>query len=301
MQPSYIDLYKNGILQHRAGQAMGLLENCTLCPRNCIANRFVLPFKPGSCQTGRYAKIASFSPHFGEERPLVGKHGSGTIFFSACNLMCCFCQNYDISHYCEGYEVTPEQLASMMLNLQQQGCHNINFVTPSHVVPQILNALVIAVGRGLNIPLVYNSGGYDKPETLKLLAGIIDIYMPDFKFWDSKIAAVYTEVKNYSKVAQTAIKEMYNQVGDLVIDNREIAQKGLLVRHLVMPHEQAGTKEIMEFLAQEISTDTFVNIMNQYYPCFRANHFQEINTKVTRKEFEDAYYFAKQAGIKNFL
>jgi putative pyruvate formate lyase activating enzyme len=301
MQPSYIDLYKKGLLQKRAKEAAILLENCTLCPGNCKAERLRLPFNPGACRTGKFAKIASFSPHFGEERPLVGKHGSGTIFFSSCNLMCCFCQNYDISHYCEGYEVSANQLASIMINLQKQGCHNINFVTPSHVVPQILNGLVKAVSQGLNIPLVYNSGGYDKPETLKLLDKVIDIYMPDFKFWNSNTSAEYTEVKDYSEIAQKAIKEMHNQVGDLIINSRGIAEKGLLVRHLVMPHNEAGTKGIMEFIAQEISADTFVNIMNQYYPCYRAKHFQKINTKITKKEFEDAYYYAKRAGIKNFL
>jgi putative pyruvate formate lyase activating enzyme len=299
MHPLYIELYKNGELYNRALKAKELLELCTLCPRNCKALR--LNNQYGVCGTGRNIKIASYSPHFGEERPLSGIYGSGTIFISSCNLMCCFCQNYDISHYNEGYEVTGEQLSSMMLKLQNHGCHNINFVTPSHAVPQILEALIIATEKGLNIPLVYNSGGYDKPETLKLLEGIIDIYMPDFKFWDSKTAEKYTEVNNYSETARKALKEMYRQVGNLSINNRGIAVKGLLVRHLVMPHNIAGTEEIARFIAEEISEDTYVNIMNQYYPYYRAKKFQEINTRITKSEYSEAVNSARKAGIKNFL
>lgn len=299
MQLPYIELYNNGILKKRADKSKELLESCTLCPRNCKVNR--LKNKNGACCTGRNVKIASASPHFGEERPLVGKHGSGTIFFSSCNLMCCFCQNYEISHYNEGYEVTGEQLAAIMLSLKKEGCHNINFVTPGHAVPQILEALVIAVEKGFNIPLVYNSGGYDKKETLEFLENVIDIYMPDFKFWDSGIAEKYTEVKDYSEKAQTALIEMYRQAGDLNLDYSGIAVHGLLVRHLVMPNNLAGTEEIMNFIASKISKDTYVNIMSQYYPCYRAKQFQEINTRITKAEYENAKLAAKKAGIKNFL
>ncbi len=243
-------------------------------------------------------KVSSYNPHFGEESPLVGMHGSGTIFITSCNLGCVFCQNYDISHLGEGYEVSFERFAQMMIELQNMDCHNINFVTPTHVVPQILEALPIAIRGGLKIPLVYNTGGYDLVETLQLLDGIFDIYMPDFKFSDNDTAARLCRAEDYPEVAMKAIKEMHRQVGDLVINERGIAERGLIVRHLVMPNELAGTCKVMQFLAGEISRNTYVNIMDQYYPCGLARQYPEINRRITAEEFEYALRIAHEEGIR---
>lgn len=241
--------------------------------------------------------MASFSAHFGEETPLVGCHGSGTIFFSSCNLLCTFCQNYDISHYRKGREVTPEQLATIMIRLAESGCHNINFVTPTHVVPQILEALDIAVERGLNVPLVYNTGGYERVETLKLLDGVIDVYMPDFKFWDAGWAHRFCNASDYRECVTAALRKMHRQVGDLIIDSSSLAAKGLLVRHLVMPGDAAGTREVMNFLAKEISIDTYVNIMDQYRPCYKAGEDILINRPIMNGEYEMAIKWAEKAGL----
>ncbi len=241
--------------------------------------------------------ISSFGPHFGEERPLVGRCGSGTIFLTYCNLKCVFCQNYDISHDMEGDEVKPADLASMMLSLQKRGCHNINFVTPSHVAPQILQALSIAVAHGLNVPLVYNTGGYDNVETLNILDGVFDIYMPDFKFWEEMWSQKFCKAPDYRKVACAAVREMHRQVGDLVVDESGIAVRGLLVRHMVMPNGIAGTREIMTFLAEKISKDTYVNIMDQYHPCGKAARDATVNRRITRDEYITALRFAKEAGL----
>lgn len=294
-EPSYIKLYETGELRRRMEAALLLLESCTLCPRGCGVNR--LGGEKGFCATGRRARVASYSPHFGEESPLVGRNGSGTLFISSCNLLCNFCQNFEISHANEGVEVDPEEMATMMLHLARTGCHNINFVTPTHVVPQVLEALLHAVPQGLRIPLVYNSGGYDKPETLALLEGVFDIYMPDFKFWDAHWAERYCRAPDYMEVAQNALREMHRQVGDLVLDDGGIAVKGLLVRHLVMPRGLAGTKEIMQFLAQQISPDTYVNVMDQYRPCGDAIHDDFINRRLTAREFRDAVDSARLVGL----
>jgi len=227
----------------------------------------------------------------------VGTDGSGTIFFSSCNLLCTFCQNFDISHLMEGRETEPENLAAMMLSLQRRGCHNINFVTPTHVVPQILEGLILAVGHGLSVPLVYNAGGYDRVDTLKILDGIFDIYMPDFKFWDEKWADRFCHATDYRKQAAAAIKEMHRQVGDLVIDKSGVAVKGLIVRHLVMPDDVANTRKIMTFLAEKISKDTYVNVMDQYHPCGKAMEDPNINRRITGSEFAMAVHWAKDAGL----
>jgi putative pyruvate formate lyase activating enzyme len=297
-EPVYINSFKNGWLEKKVIQAKKALKNCDLCPRQCNADR--TSGELGFCQTGESAIVCSFSPHFGEERPLVGKHGSGTIFFSSCNLLCNFCQNYHISHGREGEEIISDQLAFMMLSLQQNGCHNINFVTPSHVVPQILSALQIAIPLGLSVPIVYNTGGYDKVETLQLLDGIIDIYMPDFKFFAPETAKIVDLPKNYSKVVKKVILEMHQQVGDLVTDNSGVAQRGLLIRHLVMPDGLAGTKEIMNFLSEKISTNTYVNIMSQYRPCGVAHKVKPLSRHISAKEYKDALQIAKQEGITRF-
>ncbi|MEE4353050.1 MAG: radical SAM protein [Desulfatiglans sp.] len=276
-------------------RALELLESCTICPRMCNVNR--LEGETGFCGIGRQAKVASYNSHFGEELPLVGRCGSGTIFMSSCNLFCTFCQNFDISHHAEGIAIEPEQMAEIMIQLAERGCHNINFVTPTHVVPQILEALPLAIQRGLNIPLVYNSGGYDSAETIRLLEGIFDIYMPDFKFWDEKWADRFCKAPDYRSVVIEAIKEMYRQVGDLATDDDGIAYKGLLVRHLVMPNNVSGFQEIMPFLAKEISTNTYVNIMDQYRPCGKADQDEIINRLPTSQEYSEALDAAEKAGL----
>ena len=294
-QPAYINLYKTGKLLERIEKAQGLLKECQICPRRCKVNR--LENKMGVCKVGRLPKVSSYNPHFGEELPLVGMHGSGTIFITSCNLGCVFCQNYDISHRGEGYEISLERFAHMMIELQNMGCHNINFVTPTHVVPQILEALLLAVREGLRIPLVYNTGGYDLVETFRLLEGVFDIYMPDFKFSDSEVAARLCNAIDYPQVAMKAIKEMHRQVGDLVVDERGIAERGLIVRHLIMPNGLAGTRKVMKFLAQEISSNTYVNIMDQYRPCGLAHTYSEINRRISPEEFENALQIAREEGI----
>lgn len=294
-EPLYLALHREGTLKKRVDEALACLKECRLCPRECGVDR--LADERGFCGTGRYAKVASAGPHFGEEAPLVGRGGSGTIFFSSCNLLCCFCQNYDISHSNEGGEVEAGDLALMMVRLARSGCHNINFVTPTHVVPQILEGLLAAVERGIAVPLVYNTGGYDSVETLKLLDGVIDIYMPDFKFWDASYAERFCSAPDYRERAIDAIKEMHRQVGDLVLDAGGIALRGLLVRHLVMPNDVAGTGEVVKFLAGRISPDTYVNVMDQYRPCFRADADAMINRPVTGAEFRRAVEAAREAGL----
>ncbi|MDI6776716.1 MAG: hypothetical protein QMD03_05660 [Syntrophales bacterium] len=295
-EPSYLKLYREGKLQGRIDQTIEIMRNCRSCPRECKVDR--LSGEIGYCRTGRKAKVASFNAHFGEEAPLVGKCGSGTIFISYCNLLCSFCQNFEISHLGEGREVDPATMAAMMLALMRRGCHNINFVTPTHVVPQILEGLILACEQGLNIPLVYNSGGYDRVDTLEILDGIFDIYMPDFKFWDERWAEKFCHAPDYREHAIAAIKEMHRQVGDLVIDESGVAVRGLLVRHLVMPHGVADTEEIMKFLATEISANTYVNVMDQYRPCGRTSGELMINRRITGEEFTMAINQAKQAGLK---
>lgn len=296
--PSYIEAYQTGRLTDSKKESYKILENCCLCPRKCGVNR--LEGEKGICRTGLSAMVSSFNPHFGEEDPLVGSNGSGTIFMTNCNLLCVFCQNWEISHLGEGNEVDSITLAGMMLQLQRLGCHNINFVTPTHVVPQILDALAYAVDGGLNVPLVYNTGGYDSVETLKLLEGIFDIYMPDFKFWNSEMARKYLKAPDYPERARDAIKEMHRQVGNLTVDENGIALRGVLLRHLVMPEGVAGTREIMRYIAREISPDTYVNIMDQYRPCGNADKYPPIDRCITHDEYEEALRAAREEGIRRF-
>jgi putative pyruvate formate lyase activating enzyme len=276
-------------------QAREILRECRLCPRECRVDR--LAGQKGKCQVTREVMVSSYGPHFGEEAPLVGGHGSGTIFFAYCNLKCVFCQNYTISQLGEGTEVTSDELAGMMLSLQTQGCHNINLVSPTHVVPHILAALEIAAGRGLSVPLVYNTGGYDSLETLRLLDGIVDIYMPDMKYADARIAEQLSGIKDYPRANQAAVKEMYRQVGDLQMDEHGIAQHGLLVRHLVLPNRLAGTEEVIRFLSQEVSRDTYLNIMVQYRPCHKAFDLPRLSRRITDKEFNEAIELAHRYGL----
>lgn len=293
--PAYLKLAAEGLLEERVAKAQEILKSCRLCPRECKVNR--LAGEIGYCRTGAHAVVSSYSPHFGEEDPLVGRGGSGTIFFTHCNLLCLFCQNYEISHLGEGQEVGPDRLAKFMLTLQEMGCHNINFVTPTHVVPQILSALGLAIAGGLRIPLVYNTGGYDSLETLKLLDGLVDIYMPDLKFMDGEVAYKLCRARDYPQRAKEAIKEMHRQVGDLIINEKGLAERGLLIRHLVMPGGLAGTREAMRFLAQEISKNTYVNIMAQYRPCGEASKYPPLNRRITQAEYDEALAIAQEEGI----
>jgi len=292
--PAYLELHRTGEFQRRAQGAERLLETCRVCPRECLAQR--LQGETGVCGVTDKAMVASYGPHFGEEVPLVGFGGSGTIFLAHCNLCCVFCQNFDISQSDEGRIVSARELAQMMLDLQRTGCHNINFVTPTHQVPQILRALPIAIEGGLQVPLVYNCGGYESQETLRLLDGVFDIYMPDFKYGDANVAKRYSRVENYPAIAKAAFREMHRQVGDLVIDGRGIARRGLLVRHLVLPNNLAGTPGVVQFLA-ELSKDTYVNIMTQYRPCYRAHEYPALAGRPTRAEFEEAFRLAREAGL----
>lgn len=283
-------------LWERVRRAEEILKNCTLCPRNCGVDRTA--GEVGFCRTGDRPFVASWGPHFGEERPLVGRFGSGTIFFGFCNLGCIFCQNWTISHLGEGNEITHEKLADIMLELQESGCHNINLVTPTHQMPMILHSTAIASEKGLNIPIVYNCGGYEAIESLKILDGIIDIYMPDFKYSNPEMALKYSKAKDYPETAKAAIKEMHRQVGDLIIDEKGVAVRGILVRHIILPEGIAGTKEIVSFIADEISTNTYINIMDQYYPCYKAFEHLPLDRKITTKEYSEAVKMAMDAGLK---
>jgi len=294
-EPVYIETFEKGLLREKIRQAREMLRSCRMCPRSCGADR--LSGETGVCKTSENPWVSSCNPHFGEEGPLVGTRGSGTIFFTHCNLLCNFCQNYDISHQGDGEAVSPDRLAKMMCYLQDAGCHNINFVTPSHVVPQILSALGTAVQAGLSVPLIYNTGAYDRVETLRLLEGIIDIYMPDFKFWDPNIADITCDAPDYPQVACEAVAEMHRQVGDLVTDESGIARRGLLVRHLVLPRGLAGTREVMRFIAEKISPDTYVNIMPQYRPCGRAAQVGELAGFPSETDFGNALLAAGEEGI----
>lgn len=294
-KPSYIRLHDTGELDKRIDALRRVLEDCTLCPRHCRVNR--LQGEKGVCRVGALPMVSSFGPHFGEERPLVGRKGSGTIFLTYCNLRCVFCQNYDISHLGHGSECSAEELGEMMLSLWRQGCHNINFVTPSHQAAQIVSALPYAVERGLDIPLVYNCGGYEEVSTLRHLDGIFDIYMPDFKYGDSETAISLSDAPQYVEIACAALREMHRQVGDLDLDEHGIARKGLLVRHLVLPAGLAGTRSVMRFIAREISAFTYVNIMDQYHPCFKAGDHPPMNRRITPEEFGEAVAIAREEGI----
>ncbi len=294
-EAAYLKSYREDLFPEKIESAFRILENCTLCPRNCGVNR--LHGEKGFCGAGLQPEVSSASPHFGEEDPLVGSHGSGTIFLTHCNLKCVFCQNFSISHLGEGKEISFEKLGMMMVELQKLGCHNINFVTPTHYVPQILKALPYAIEKGLSVPLVYNTGGYDSLEALNLLDGIFDIYMPDFKYNDSHAAQEYSQAQDYFFMAKSALKEMHRQVGDLLLTEKGIALRGLLVRHLVLPQGLAGTKEVMRFLAKDISKNTYVNIMNQYHPCGRITHDSPLNRNITQEEYAQAVETAKKEGI----
>jgi len=294
-EPAYLKLQRRGELAVRARCAREHLQRCDLCARGCHVNR-LLSTRGAACRTGELARVYSAGPHHGEERPLSGRLGSGTVFFSWCSLACVFCQNWEISQRGEGRETTAGALADLMLGLQQAGCHNINLVTPSHVVAQILSAVAIAAEKGLRLPLVWNTGGYDSPEALALLDGVVDIYMPDMKFADSAVASRFLKVKDYAEVNRAAVREMHRQVGDLALE-AGLARRGLLVRHLVLPENLAGTDRILAFLAREISSDTYLNLMDQYRPCYRADEYPPLDRRPTRAEMAAARAAARALGL----
>ena len=294
MLPLYLEKLTPNDLKERSEALHQLFEECRICPNECMARRS--EGETGECHSTDEITISSAGPHFGEEPPLVGSFGSGTIFFTNCNLSCEFCQNYDISHLGIGEKITIEDLAGAMLKLQQRGCHNINVVTPTHFTPQIVDALIFAIEKGLEIPIVYNCGGYESVETLKLLEDIIDIYMPDIKYSVDENALKFSGIQNYWEVVTKALKEMHRQVGDLKISKRGIAQRGLLIRHLVLPNDIAGSKKVIDFVADEISTDSYINIMDQYRPAYNAIKYEKLNRRITPSEFKEVvdYAFCKE-------
>jgi putative pyruvate formate lyase activating enzyme len=296
MKAAYLYLLENGELKQRVEKAREGLKNCMTCAWECKVDR--LAGELGICQTGERAYVSSYGPHLGEEDPLRGWRGSGTIFFSRCNLRCQFCQNHEISQAQTGYPVDAIHLAEIMLELQVMGCHNINLVSPSHVVPQILAALLVAAKAGLTLPLVYNTGGYDSLETLKLLDGVVDIYMPDMKYASERIARSYSKIPHYPQTNQAAVLEMHRQVGDLQLDAHGIARRGLLVRHLVLPNDLAGTEEIVRFLAEQVSSNTYLNVMSQYRPAFNARRFPKLNRPLKGEEYRRAVQLALAAGLE---
>ncbi len=295
--PAYLTLLHSGELDERVARGWQQMMDCDLCARYCRVNRLATT-KGAVCRTGARAVVHSYGPHHGEEDPLRGTRGSGTIFFSWCNLRCVFCQNWDISQRGVGREVETGQLAAMMLELQAQGCHNINLVSPSHTVAQILAAVAVAARQGLRLPLVYNTGGYDSLEALRLLEGIVDIYMPDMKYSDSETAHRYSHVRDYVAANRNAVKEMYRQVGDLELDAQGLARRGLLVRHLVMPGGVSGSRDVLRFIARELSPNTYLNLMDQYRPCYRAQEYPALERPLSRGEYEAALDAARAYGLR---
>jgi putative pyruvate formate lyase activating enzyme len=290
--PSYIGLHENGELAKRIRTLHEILRECRLCPRECRVNR--LEAEMGYCKAGAELMVSSVFPHFGEEPPLVGNHGSGTIFLTHCNLRCIFCQNYDISHLGRGQPMSTDEMAGSMLRLQDLGCHNINFVTPSHYTPQIVASLPRAIEMDLRLPIVYNCSGYESVEVIRLLDGIVDIYMPDAKYMDEKHSRILSNAPDYPKVLKEVLKEMHRQVGDLKINFRGIAERGLLIRHLVMPHGAASSESVLKFIAEEISVHSYVNIMEQYRPEYLAEEVPDIDRRITREEYMEAVRLAKR-------
>ncbi len=294
-KPNYIKAFNKSLLQEKILKVEKIYKSCTLCPHNCRVDRF--NSRDGICKSGDLPIIASYGAHFGEEEPLVGENGSGVIFFGRCNLHCVFCQNCDISQLEAGADGSNEELADIMLKLQAKGCHNINFVSPGHMVLPILKALEIAIEGGLSIPLVYNTGGYDSVETLQILEGFFDIYMPDFKYFSDELGEKYSLVKNYGDVAQKAIKEMYRQVGDLQMDINEIAQRGLIIRHLILPGHIEETLKIIDSIAG-LSKRTYLNLMDQYHPAHKAREYRKLKHRITTADYKLAVNTAIKAGLR---
>jgi putative pyruvate formate lyase activating enzyme len=288
---------KIALLEKRTPEALELLKSCTVCPRNCEIDR--TQGETSDCGVNARLKVSSINLHFGEEPPVSGRSGSGTIFLSGCNLKCVYCQNYPISQLRHGEYVTTEQLVDGMLELEKGGAHNINFVTPTHYVPQLMEAMLLAYGRGLTLPIVYNSSGYDKVETLKMLDGIVEIYMPDMRYSSDKSAQCYSSAENYPEINRAAISEMHRQVGDLILDDDGVAVQGLLVRHLVLPHGISGSEAIFKFLAEKISRNTYVSLMSQYFPAHKATSLAKLSRRLTRDEYKVALDAYDRAGLSN--
>lgn len=297
MYPAYLESYHNGMLNKIIEKGFKLLGSCCICPRKCGINR--LKNEKGFCKTGLKPKVCSFLPHHGEEPPISGSRGSGTIFFSNCNMTCVYCQNYEFSQLGEGREVEFEELADFMTRLEDMGCHNVNLVTPTHVMPQILKALSMAINKGLNIPLVYNTGGYELAEVLKLLDGIVDIYLPDMRYADNDMAIKYSGAQDYPKYNQEALKEMHRQVGVAKINAEGIIERGMIIRHLVLPHNIAGTEQIMKFIARELSQYTYISLMSQYTPHYQAHKFKDISRRITYEEYQAAKEAMQRYGLYN--
>jgi putative pyruvate formate lyase activating enzyme len=297
MPASYREAYKSGLLQASASCAFQRLASCDICPRKCGVNR--LRNERGYCKTGLLPKVCSFMPHRGEEPPISGSRGSGTIFFSHCNLSCAYCQNYEFSQEGQGREVDFGDLAGFMLELQKQGCHNINLVTPTHVMPQILKALIIAVEKGLHIPLVYNTGGYELAGAIRLLVGIVDIYLPDMRYADEEAAVRYSQAPGYPAYNQEAVKEMFRQAGNAVIGEDGIIKKGVIIRHLVLPHNLSGTERIMRFISRELGPDAFISLMSQYLPYYKASEYKEISRRLLHEEYAQAIETMHGCGLYN--
>ncbi len=300
-RPSYLQL-SDAELDRRRQEALQELEDCRACPRRCGVNR--MAGKWAACKTGRHAVVGSAFPHFGEEDCLRGWNGSGTIFFSHCNLRCVFCQNFSISQGVRPQEEPgedAESIANRMLDLQTRGCHNINFVTPEHVVPQVVEALVLAIRRGLRLPVVYNTSAYDVVEALQLMEGLVDIYMPDFKYWTPERSRTYMKAQDYPEFARAAVKEMHRQVGGLVTDGEGLAKRGLIVRHLVMPGQLDETEQILSWVARELGADTYVNLMDQYHPAGKVggDRYAEINRPLSAEEFQEARRIARNLGLRH--
>ncbi len=295
--PSYIDAFKSGALKNKVKLAQDALSSCEICPRRCKINR--LDDKRGFCRTGKNAIVCSYFAHHGEEPVISGTKGSGTIFFSRCNLKCLYCQNHDFSQMEEGREVTALELSGYMLELQEMGCHNINFVTPTHIVPQILESLLLAVEKGLSIPIVYNTSGYELPDTLKLLDGIVDIYLPDMRYHDNEASIKYSLAPDYPKYNQESVKEMFTQVGTGIFDENEIMKSGLIIRHLVLPQNIAGTERVCAFISKELSKEVHISLMSQYEPCFQAHANPPLDRRITLEEYEEAIFTLKKYGLEN--
>jgi len=297
MYPAYLESYNNGALENAVQKAFNLLKSCCICPRECKADR--LNDERGFCRIGLKPKVCSFMPHHGEEPPVSGTRGSGAIFFSGCNMACAYCQNYEFSQQDEGKEVDFAELADFMLQLQGMDCHNINLVTPTHVMPQILKAIHLAIPKGLKIPIVYNTGGYELPEIIKLLNGIVDIYLPDMRYADNEMAIRYSSAPDYPKFNQSALKEMHQQAGVARIDAEGIVTRGVIIRHLVLPNNISGTDKIMKFIAAELSKDTYISLMSQYFPCYRADKLKEASRRITPEEYEEAKAAMERWGLYN--
>ena len=297
MYPVYLRTYQAGRLNQLIEETFKLLESCCICPRRCGVNR--LKNEKGFCKTGLKPKVCSFMPHHGEEPPISGVHGSGTIFFSHCNMSCVYCQNYEFSQSGQGREVEFEELAKFMIDLQDMGCHNINLVTPTHVMPQILKALSIAIPKGLKIPVVYNTGGYELPDIIKMLDGIVDIYLPDARYADNDMSIKYSGAPDYPGYNQDALKEMHRQVGIANIDNQGIIKTGLIIRHLVLPNNISGTDKIMKVIAKELSAHTYISLMSQYRPCHKVSQFKDICRRITYEEYEYAKQTMQEQGLNN--